>query len=217
MKEGDDTEERQGKALIDASLRNSVSHFVYSSVDRGGDASTDNPTTVPHFITKHHVEHHLFEKTRDNTTMTYTVLRPVAFLENFVPGFFGKVFSTFFTSILKDKPLQFVATSDIGHFAAQAFLHPHDWRNRSISLAGDELTFNQFKQIFERKTGQPLPTTFRFIASLILWLNKDLHLMYKWFASDGYGADIAALKRLHPGLKNFETWLETESKFQTKS
>ncbi|RVX72029.1 hypothetical protein B0A52_04627 [Exophiala mesophila] len=215
-KAGDDTEERQGKALIDASLRNSIKHFVYSSVDRGGERlSGENPTNVGHFITKHHIEQHLFNKTQ-NSDMTYTVLRPVAFLENFVPGMFGKVFATLLRNMLKGKPLQLIATSDIGHFAAQSFLHPDEWRNRCISLAGDELTFDQFKKIYERKTGQTLPTTFGFIAWFILWMNKDLHDMYKWFETDGYGVDIPALKRQHPGLKDFETWLATESQFTTK-
>ncbi|KAJ5712142.1 hypothetical protein N7488_006298 [Penicillium malachiteum] len=44
-----DAEERQGKELVDAALKNKVKHFVYSSVDRGGDASIDNPNPYPPF------------------------------------------------------------------------------------------------------------------------------------------------------------------------
>lgn len=87
------TEEVQGKALIDVSLKNGVKHFVYSSVDRGGSKSDDNPTDVPHFISKHKVEQYLYEKTK-NGEMDWTILRPVAFFDNLVPGFMGKVFST---------------------------------------------------------------------------------------------------------------------------
>jgi uncharacterized protein YbjT (DUF2867 family) len=54
----------QGCALIDAAVEHSVQHFVYSSVERGGDEpSWDNPTTVPHFQTKYRIEQHLKEVT----------------------------------------------------------------------------------------------------------------------------------------------------------
>jgi hypothetical protein len=49
-------EESQGKALIDESIRQKVKFFVYSSVDRGGeDRSFNNPTNIPHFMTKHNI------------------------------------------------------------------------------------------------------------------------------------------------------------------
>jgi uncharacterized protein YbjT (DUF2867 family) len=215
MKAGDDTEERQGKALIDAAVKNSVKHFVYSSVDRGGEASADNPTNVPHFIHKHNVEQHLFRKGKENG-MAYTILRPVAFFENLVPGFGGKIFGTVFEMKLKTKPLQLIATSDIGYFGAQAFLKPEEWHNRSISLAGDELTFTQFRDIFKQKTGQDLPSTFRFLGALILWLSKDFSLMFKWFNTHGYNANVKELRKIRPELKDFGAWLEKESEFDTR-
>lgn len=196
-------------------MKNSVKHFVYSSVDRGGEKSANNPTNVPHFIHKHNVEQHLFVKAKE-TGMTYTILRPVAFFENLVPGFFGKIFSTVWELRLKKKPLQLIATSDIGYFGAEAFLKPEEWRNRSISLAGDELTLAQFRAIFKEKTGQDVPTTFRFLGMLILWLSKDFSLMFNWFQTDGYGVDIAELRKIRPELKDFGTWLEKDSQFNTR-
>ncbi len=90
--------------------------FDYSSVDRGGPNSDKDPTDVPHFASKYRVEQYLFKKTEAGQ-MDWTVLRPVGFYENLVPGFFGKVFSTSWKITLpKDKPLQLVATSDIGYF-----------------------------------------------------------------------------------------------------
>lgn len=58
------TEERQGKNLVDAALKNNVKYFVYSSVDRGGESSIDRPTDVPHFVSKHNIEHHLINATK---------------------------------------------------------------------------------------------------------------------------------------------------------
>ena len=141
------SEERQGKALIDAALKNGVEHFVYSSVDRGVNSDTE-PTTVPHFASKYRVEQHLFEK------MDWTVLRPVAFYENLVPGFLGKVFTTSWeNNIAKEKKLQLIATSDIGYFAAEAFVKPDQYKGQKVALAGDELTLDQFRAVFKEDFG----------------------------------------------------------------
>lgn len=207
-------EEQQGKGLIDAALRYGIKHFVYSSVDRGGPRSDNDPTDIPHFISKHNIEQHLFEKTRDSE-MTWTVLRPVAFLENLVPGFVGKVFATSWEITLrKDQKLQLIATSDIGYFAAQSFLKHEEYKNRKLSLAGDELTFGEFKAVFEQTTGQVLPTTYWFVAKVLNWMSKELGYMFRWFRDVGYGADVAALRQINPQLKDFSTWLKSESQFK---
>ena len=74
------TEEAQGKALVDASIANGVEYFVYSSVERGGDEkSWENPTLIPHFVSKHRIELHLREAAEDK--MMWTILRPTAFME----------------------------------------------------------------------------------------------------------------------------------------
>ena len=147
--------------------------------------------------------------------MTWTVLRPVAFFDNLTPDFFGKGFTT---SVLlrlgeREKKLQLVATSDIGFFAAQSFINANstDYKNKSISLAGDELNFSELKTIFEQKTGETLPTTYVFVAAILNWLSHELGYMFKWFRDVGFGVDIASMKRTNPDMKDFGTWLETES------
>ncbi|KAJ5159469.1 uncharacterized protein N7482_006473 [Penicillium canariense] len=206
-------EDVQGKTLIDEALKHGVKHFVYTSVDRHGAKSIDNPTNVPHFIRKHEIEKHLIEKTKDGQ-MDWTILRPTAFYDNLTPNFFGRFFSTCFKMSLKGKPLQLVACSDIGAVAAEVFLHAEDYKGRAISLAGDELTYDQFAQIFKEKTGQTMPTTFTFLCWVMVTMVKDMGYMLKWFHDEGYKADIEEVRKIHPGLKDFGTWLETESQFK---
>lgn len=121
---------------------------MYSSVDRGGDASYTTPTTIPHFINKHNIEHHLVDKSQ-NTDMKWFILRPTAFYENLVPGTVGKVFATSLKMALKGRPLHMVATDDIGFFGAEGFMHPERYQNKGLSLAGDELTYDEFARIFK--------------------------------------------------------------------
>lgn len=84
------TEQRQGIQLIDAAVAHGqVQHFVYTSVDRGGTQSASDPTPVPHFKNKYHIEKHL-EKRAQETGMGFTILRPVCFMEMLAVGFPGK-------------------------------------------------------------------------------------------------------------------------------
>ncbi|PTB69180.1 NAD(P)-binding protein [Trichoderma citrinoviride] len=205
-------EQAQGTSLIDSALKAGVRHFVYSSVDRHGEKSFSNPTDIPHFISKHNIEHHLVNSTRsNNTAMSWTILRPVAFMENLDGGFFGKLFATAIKAKLSQqkKPLQLVATEDIGEVAAEAFLRSEEYNGKAISIAGDEVTFQQLSDIFREKTGSPVPVTWDFMASLVLAASKEMSTMFSFFENEGYGADIAALRRQYPQLKDLRTWLET--------
>lgn len=69
-----DGEIQQGKAVVDEAVKAGVKHFVYSSVERGGDdKSWGNPTPVQHFQSKYEIERHL----KDNAgSMGWTILRP---------------------------------------------------------------------------------------------------------------------------------------------
>ena len=196
---------------MDAAIAHGTEYFVYSSVDRGGDKSIDTPTDVPHFISKHNIEKHLIAQTADSGQMKWTILRPVAFMDNFTPDFMGKVLPTAWKDVLKDKPLQLIAAKDIGKFGAKAFLEPEAYDKKAVALAGDELTFAQMSKMFRDKTGQEVPTTYSFLVSTIMWMIKDFGYMVRWFKTDGYGASVVECKAQLPELLDFATYLETES------
>ncbi|KAF7540295.1 hypothetical protein G7054_g1515 [Neopestalotiopsis clavispora] len=209
-KDGPIIEEKQGKDLVDSALKNDVRHFVYSSVDRSGAKSIENQTDIPHFISKHNIEHHLIN-TSAGTPMNWTILRPVAFMENFDGGMVGKVFATCWKLIVKSRPLQLIATSDIGAFAAKSFMEPEKFAGKAISLAGDELTFEQMSAIFKEKTGSDVPLTWGFLGKLTLRLSKEMGTMFEFFEKEGYGANIKELREMHPDLKALGPWLEESS------
>ena len=208
----EDAEEQQGKALADEATANGVSHFVYSSVDRGGSESDKNPTTIPHFISKHLVEQHLRRHVA-GTDMSYTILRPVAFLDNLTPDVIGRGFAAMWAN-MGDRKLQLVATKDIGVFAAAAFADPEKYKNQAISLAGDELTQAEGNEIFSQVFGRSMPASYGFVGSFFQWMMPELGTMFQWFVDAGYKADIAECKRLNAGMLDMETWLREESKFR---
>lgn len=205
-----DKETVQGKAMVDESIKAGVKHFVYSSVDRGGDdRSWRNLTNIPHFLTKHQVELHLRDKTAGQADrMGWTFLRPFIFMDNLAPGFFGKVFMAMIRDVMKDHPLQWIATKDIGVFAAEAFIDPATWNKRAFGLAGDNLTFSQLSQAFERVTGAPVPTTTGLLGKALKHGVSELGNMVEWFKSEGYKADMAENKSIHPAIMSMEDWIK---------
>jgi uncharacterized protein YbjT (DUF2867 family) len=145
--------------------------------------------------------------------MPLAIARPTAF-DNMTPDYFGRIFSTAWQMSLKGKPLQVIAMTDIGFCAGEAFTNPKEWSGRALALAGDELTYEEMERIFKAKTGKEVPTTFRIPVRLMMMMVKELGIMFKWFYDQGYGADVAALRKVHPESKHFGAWLETESGFR---
>ncbi|RMJ03764.1 hypothetical protein BHE90_016106 [Fusarium euwallaceae] len=206
-----DIEVQQGKNLVDESIKAGVKHFVYSSVERGGDErSWVNPTPVPHFRTKHEVELHLRDAAR-GTHMGWTILRPTIFMDNLAPGFESKVLLTVLRDVLKEKPLQWVSAKDIGFFGAEAFLYPDVWNNKAIGLVSDELTPSQLDVSFKKVTGKPAPTTFGLLGRAVKAGVKELGVMVDWFRDEGYRADPAVVQKVHPGHQTLESWLKESS------
>ena len=206
-----DIEVQQGKNLVDESIKAGVQHFVYSSVERGGDErSWVNPTPVPHFKTKHEIELHLRDAAR-GTPMGWTILRPTIFMDNLSPGFESKVLLTILRDTLKEKPLQWVSAKDIGFFGAEAFLHPDIWNQRAIGLVSDELTSSQLNESFKKATGKPAPTTFGLLGKGVKAGVKELGVMIDWFKDEGYKANVEECQRINPNHQTLESWLKNSA------
>lgn len=210
------TEERFGKELIDESIKAGVKHFVYTSVDRGGDeVSWTTPTTIPHFKSKHNIELHLREKAP--ASMAYTILRPTAFFDNFKPDFPTRVFLSAWRDTLGDKPLQLIGASDIGYVGGQAFLNRQQYDRKAIGLAGDSVNFEQLQATFKQSRGYDLNGTYGILGSALKWAVSDVGKMLDWFASDGYGVDIVELKKTYPKILDLRQWLDTKSSFEKRN
>ncbi|KAM0425416.1 hypothetical protein ACHAPT_009473 [Fusarium lateritium] len=203
-------EERYGKAMVDAAVSHGVQHFVYSSGDRGGPGKSNfDPTNVKNFAAKYNIEKHLIaQATLSPQQMTYTILRPVTFFENLTADIHGRGFVRMWEQ-LGTRKLQFVATSDIGWFAASSFLDPAANAGAAITIAGDELTQPEADAIFKQVTGQSMPIGPCVIANTVkLVLRDTAGDMFRWFGEHGYGGDVEVCRKMYPGIKNFRDWIE---------
>lgn len=209
-KEG--AEETQAAGLIDASIAQGVKHFVFTSADRGGEKVSDvTPTNVPHIASKHRIEEYL-KRAASGTQMTWTMLRPVTFMENLTPDFVGKGFAAMWNQVGK-RPIQLVAARDIGHFGAVALLEPERWAGKTIGIAGDRLNFEEACTVFKEVTGKDMPTTFCIVGTVLKTAMPDIGAMFDWFKTEGFDVDIDACRKEFPELQDFATWLRKSSGF----
>ncbi|MFI2714640.1 NmrA/HSCARG family protein, partial [Micromonospora sp. NPDC018662] len=77
--------------------------------------------------------------------------------------------------------------------------------------AGDELTGPEMAQRFGAAAGLPARFEQLDLAEVAAnpWIpySHEIAVMFEWFQTDGYAADIAALRARHPGLRTFADWL----------
>lgn len=194
---------RHGKAVADAAAAAGVGHVVYSSV--GG---ADRDSGVPHFESKWTIEQHL-----RSTGVPTTVLRPTFFMENFAANGPALADDALIVSLplRPETRVQLVAVDDIAFFAAEALDRPDEYAGQAVELAGDELTGPELAKAFGAHAGLPA----RFVpmtpddlaANPHVPFSHEVALMFEWFQTEGYRADIPALRRHHPGLRTFSDWL----------
>jgi uncharacterized protein YbjT (DUF2867 family) len=194
-------EVQQGMAVIEAAKRQGVSHFVYSSV-----GSADEETGIPHFESKVEVEEHL-----RSSGLQYTIVRPVFFMENWQKSAFGGSIRNgqLQQPLSPTTNLQMVGVDDIGAFAALAFEGPGKWKNRTFSLAGDELSMQQIANAFSRVAARDV----KYVQ--VSWdqfeknMGRELTVMYHWFEEKGFHFNIEQARREYPLTHTFDRWLET--------
>jgi uncharacterized protein YbjT (DUF2867 family) len=208
-------EEKQGKDLIDAAIAHGVKVYVQTTVDRGSNSDT-NPTKVPHFISKFNIEKHLELQVKESEAKTsFTILRPTSFMENFAGGFMTKLLATSCRDVLPpDQRIQLIAVKDIGWFAAKALTNPDsdNYKNKSINLAGDELSFTEMDAIYSEWTRKAIPTTFSVVRWVLFKLVKEMPTTFDFFREEGFSADIPGLKKVYPELSNFKMWVQQNLK-----
>ncbi|GAB2472533.1 NmrA/HSCARG family protein [Streptosporangium sandarakinum] len=189
---------RRGRDLADVAAAAGVSHFVFASV--GG---ADRGTGIPYWESKWQIEQHIRA-----LGLPATILRPVRFMENHtIPGLpLGGIVDGELRHLFDpETPVQLIAATDIGALACLAFTRPQEYLGQAIEIAGDELTPNRTVELISRSLGREI--TYRQVSIDGTGLGPETQRAF----TDERGlwrADIAALRERHPGLLDFQTWLE---------
>lgn len=196
-----DDEVRLGLNVTEAASDAKVRHLVYSSV-----AGAERSPGIRRWESKWQIEQRI-----QALGLPATILRPVRFMENHANPTIG-VRDGALTDILKpDQPVQIIAGTDIGAFAALAFTTPDRYLGQALEIAGDELTMPQVVDAIGRATGHPV--SYRAIPrEALTGPDPDARAGYDFAHHRGWQADIPELRKLHPELMDHDTWLRREGK-----
>jgi uncharacterized protein YbjT (DUF2867 family) len=197
-------EVQQGINLGEAAKKAGVEHFVYGSV--GG---AERNSGIVHWESKWEIEKHIRK-----LGLPATILRPVAFMENYYikQVEIGILKGKLMDPVRADKPYQTIATEDIGAFAALAFERPKEFIGLELEIAGSELTNPETAETFSRVLGRPVKFQKLPMPIVRLVLGKEYYQMFRWFNQEGLKADIKELRCRYPevGLQTLEQWLRSE-------
>jgi uncharacterized protein YbjT (DUF2867 family) len=196
----DDLEATRGRAVVAAAAAAGVAHVVFTGVA----SMTRRPTAVGGGKTR--IEAHLRE-----TGLTWTVLRPVRFMTNYlgfglpIDGIQDGVHRHLFDP---DEPMQIIALEDIAAFAAFAFADPDRYAGRTLELAGDSPTPVEAAATISAATGLDVryERLDRAAAERIApEVGRVLDLAER---GERWHADIEVLRVLHPGMLTLRDWLD---------
>ena len=215
---GYEREIHQGGNLVDAARHEGVQHFVYASV--GGVGRTDG-LGITHFDTKAVIEQRLMR-----SGLSWTILRPVTFLENFTAELMlERIFRMGVVSFPfpGDRPFQLIAVDDEADMVAAAFADPDQFIGLAMEIASDQRCLTELAQAIGNSASIELqfrevpPDLFAgyvaqitkagLVAQTKVGPSLIQQLCWNRESPDGgWAADLAALRKRLPTLRSVETW-----------
>jgi uncharacterized protein YbjT (DUF2867 family) len=180
-------EEEQGKRFAEIAREIGIRHFVYTSV-----GSAHRGTAVPHFENKWRVE----GKIRSLSFPSYTILRPVFFMENFLSPWLkpGIMEGKLRLPLNPETGLQMIALEDIGKFGALAFQEHERMNGFEVDIAGDRRTMPETADVISKAMDQKVVFE-RVPIEEYRKMSEDLAIMFQWFDRVGYDVDIGAVEK----------------------
>jgi uncharacterized protein YbjT (DUF2867 family) len=196
-----DDEARQGKSVVDVARNAGIQHFIYTSV-----SSAEERFAYDVNAGKWEIEQHI-----QHLGLPATILRPAGFMDSFTHPLYGVVGDTFPVPLRPDVAYPLIAVDDIGAFVALAFASPATYLGRTLELVGDTPTPPQIAASISRASGRSV-TYVQIAIESVRQQNAELARAYDFMNERDFKANIPALRELHPGLMDFDTWLEKEGR-----
>lgn len=216
-----DVELAQAAAAARAAEAAGVGHVVWSTLEDTREViAVSDPRvpvlqdryTVPHFDAKAEADAFF----RDSGVPT-TYLRTTFYWEGFTQGSGpqrGDDGRLVFTLPIGEARLSGIAARDIGRTAYGVFAAGDDYVGRTVSIAGEHLTGEQYAAAFAAALGEPVdyrPLTHDQFRSLGLPAGDELGNMFQFYVEgehDFVGArDLDLVRTLNPRLQTFRDWL----------
>ncbi|KAK7054895.1 hypothetical protein VNI00_003358 [Paramarasmius palmivorus] len=213
-----DGEEKQGKMVADLSLEYGVSHFVFSSVERGGEGF--DATMMGDRLAKINIEKHV--KHLGAQGLNWTILRPGFFMENY-EGFIGRItFGVLKAGLKPSTTVQIIGVKDIGLVAAGVFRDPIAFHSQILVVVAEASTMSQQEAAYKSARGRDIPSIPAVFARGLIAMNShtkqlimEMERVHRVHSSpegaEEYHLQWEAAKRAHPNMMSFEKWAQQDN------
>jgi len=210
----------QAQAAANAAKDAGLAHVIWSTLEDtrehfGDDdrvPTVDGRYKVPHFDAKGEANE-LFIRLGVPTTFPQTAF----FFEGFTTGMGparvqdGKLILTL---PMADKPMSSIAVEDIGKTALGIFKRGEDFIGKTVSIAGEHLTGNEYAAALTEALGEPVeyrPYSWDEFREFPTPFAVELANMFQFYAEDSDrftgDRDLDLVRELNPDLQSFKTWL----------
>ena len=210
---GDDSERRQGFALVQAARAEGATYFVHTSVTGTAQRASFARWASGYWSQKYwNDKWDVEEAVRQAGFAAWTVLRPAFLMDNFARPKSAWMFphlaqGEIATALHAQTRMQLIAADDVGAFAAAAFGNRAAFSAQEIDLAAEALTMGEIAGVLAEATGRRVMARSMTPAeALARGLNPGWVRSQEWSNEIGYRADIAALARWRVPLTPFASW-----------
>jgi uncharacterized protein YbjT (DUF2867 family) len=199
---GADKTLQHGMRVVRACVKHKVHHIVFLSI-----ANADANNGVKHFAAKAAIEDAIKQSGRG-----YTILRSAMFMENLTDTKYGAPMN--WSLIPKvtgaGQHIPWVAIGDVGKMVARIFDKPATYAGHTLNLAGDRLTMDQARSIFEQTTGRK-PTAVPAPGFLYKrMMGADALATWEWMKVRQMDGDPVSSTQHLPGIMNFADFLRSK-------
>jgi uncharacterized protein YbjT (DUF2867 family) len=194
---GVDGEIRQSKSFAEAAKRAGVAHFVYTSVSKARLG-----TGVPQFESKRDIEDYVRA-----LGIPYTIIRPASFMSGFEEWRQEARTGLIRGPLPADLARVFIAPSDIGRIAAEAFDQPDAWIGRELAIAGDRITYADIAAAMGRVMQRPVRYEQIPWEEYSATATPTAIARERWYMENRDPLDETALRHEFPWLLTFEQYL----------
>jgi len=205
-------EAQLGYNVIDAIKQRSdqVQHVVYNSGAKADDASVSKK--IGEFWSKADIETYM-AKELPQVQITWSVLRPVTFLDNLDDPKNGNPLTKGSVKMLTraDKSLKYISCTDIGKGSAVLLLHPELYAGQKIDAATCEYDGPGLAKALTEASGVECKYSVS-VPKIVLYLFvRPLYRLVTWFESGGYDdTEMEPFRTMVPDYQDAQAWFEAK-------
>ena len=156
------------------------------------------------------------EKELKGSAITWSVLKPVAFLENLDDKKNGNPLKKGSLKMLTkpDCSLKYIAAADIGKGSAELLMNPQMYKYQKVDAATCEYTGPELAQILSEVSGTKCKYSISVPRFVLRMFVNNLYHLVTWFETEGYEkTDIEAFRRMVPDYQDAKDWFAAKGEW----